>query len=163
MLAILAKFLKALNSEASPWQIGWAVGLGLLAGLLPFGLLSIVVLFIACVFTVNLTTFLVVWGLSGSFMLLVGGAVESLTWQYGQLSWLLNALAGSEFLQLLHLHHTQVLGGFILGLILLIPAAWLAAQLVLLYRQKFMASIQKLKVVQVLKASRFAQIYNRIS
>lgn len=163
MLAILAKFLKALNSEASPRQIGWAAGLGLLAGLLPFGLLSIGVLFIACIFTVNLSTFLVVWGLSGSLMLLAGEVVESLAWQYGQQSWLLNALAGSEFLQLLHLHHTQVLGALVLGLILLAPVTWLTAKCVMLYRKRIMTFIQKLKIVQVLKATRFAQIYNKIS
>ena len=41
MLPLLAKVLKVLNSEASPWQIGWAIALGLFVGILPFGLLTL--------------------------------------------------------------------------------------------------------------------------
>lgn len=163
MLTLLAKVLKVLNSEASPWQIGWAIGFGILAGLLPFGLLTLVILLIVCLFTVNLSTFLLVWGLSGGLMLIFGNALEAFTWQHAQNPGLLNLLAATETLQLLHLHHTQVLGAFVLGLILLLPLTWLGALLVRQYRVRVMVRVQKWKIVQALQASKLVQLYQDLS
>lgn len=163
MLTLFAKILKVLNSEDSPWQVGWAVGLGVLAGLLPFGLLTIAVLMVVCLFTINLSTFLVVWGVCGGLMLIFGDALEALTWQYAQNPAFLELLASAEILQLLHLHHTLVLGAFFLGLFLLLPLGWIAAFLVTQYRQHIMAKMRKWKVVQVLKASKLVQLYEKLN
>ena len=70
MLPLLAKVLKVLNSEASPWQIGWAIALGLFVGILPFGLLTLLLVLLVCLLTINLTTFILVWGLTEGLMLL---------------------------------------------------------------------------------------------
>lgn len=163
MLTVIAKVLKALNSEASPKQIGWGVAFGVMAGLMPFGLLTLIIIFIACIFTINLSTFLLSWGLSSAFSLVIGALIESLTWQYARHPGLLNLLSGSEALQVLHLHHTQVLGGFVLGLLLLLPVFWLVAKFVVVYRERVMSWVQKLRIVQVIKASKLAQIYNALS
>lgn len=163
MLTLLAKILKVLNSEASPWQIGWAIGFGLLAGLLPFGFLTLIILLIVCLFTINLSTFLLVWGVSGGLMLIFGSALESLTWQYARDPGLLNLLASTETLQLFHLHHTQVLGAFVLGILLLVPAAWLGTVLVKQYRLRLMSKFQQLKIVQLLNASKLVQLYQKLN
>lgn len=163
MLTILARILKVLNSEASPWQVGWAIALGLLAGLLPFGFLTLLILLIVCLFTINLSTFIVVWGLCGGLMFLFGDALEALTWQYAQSPGLLNLLASSEFLQLLHLHHTLVLGAFVLGMILLWPVAWLGSFLVQQYRRRLMMKMQQFKIVQMLKASKIVRLYEKLN
>lgn len=163
MLTLIAKVLRILNSESSPWQIGWAVGLGVLAGLLPFGLLTLLILLIVCLFTINLSTFLLVWGLCGGLMLIFGDALEAVTWQWAQQPGLLKLLASTETLQLLHLHHTLVLGAFALGLLLLVPLAWLTTLLVRQYRQRFMTRIRQLKIVQMLKATKLVQLYQKLS
>ncbi len=163
MLTLIVKLLKVLNSEDSPWQVGWAVAFGLLAGLLPFGLLTLLILLIVCLFTVNLTAFLLVWGLCGGLMLFFGDALEALTWQYAQQPGLLQLLASSEFLQLLHLHHTLVLGALVLGLLLMAPAAWLGSWLVTLYRRTIRSKIQHWKIVHALKASKLVQLYQKFS
>lgn len=163
MLTLLAKILKVLNSEASPWQIGWAIGFGLLAGLMPFGFLTLVILLIVCLFTVNLSTFLLVWGVSKGLMLIFGTALESLTWQYAQQPGLLNLLASVEALQLFHLHHTLVLGAFVMGVLLLVPVAWLGTVLVKQYRLRVMARIQQWKIVQLLNASKLVQLYQKLN
>ncbi|MEE2024221.1 TIGR03546 family protein [Alkalimonas mucilaginosa] len=163
MLTILARILKVLNSEASPWQIGWAVALGLCAGLLPFGLLTLLLLLIACLFTVNLSTFLLVWGFSKALLWLLAGRLEQLGWSFGQQEWLLSLLSNSETLQLLHLHHSLTLGGFLLSLILLWPIAWGSTRLVLKYRHVLMPHLSKWKVVQLLKASKLAQLYQKMN
>jgi uncharacterized protein (TIGR03546 family) len=163
MLTLLAKILKVLNSEASPWQIGWAIGFGLLAGLLPFGFLTLVILLVVCLFTVNLSTFLLVWGLCGGLMFIIGDTLEALAWQYAQQPGLLNLLASTEVLQLLHLHHTLVLGAFVIGVLLLVPVAWLGTVLVKQYRQRVMKKIQQWKIMQALNASKLIQLYQKLN
>ena len=162
MLTLFAKILKVLNSEASPWQIGWAIGLGLLAGLLPFGFLTLLILLIVCLFTINLSTFLLVWGVCSGLMFIFGDALEALTWQYAQQPGLLQLLASTETLQLLHLHHTLVLGAFVLGLLLLLPIAWLGSLLVTQYRLRVMSKLQKLRIVQMLNATKLVQLYQKL-
>ena len=163
MLTLFAKILKVLNSEDSPWQVGWAVGFGVLAGLMPFGLLTIVILLVVCFFTINLSTFLLVWGVCGGLMLIFSDALEALTWQHAQNPAFLELLASTETLQLLHLHHTLVLGAFLLGLFLLLPLGWISAFLVAQYRLRIMSKMRKWKVVQVLKASKLVQIYEKLN
>ena len=163
MLTLFAKILKVLNSEASPWQIGWAIGLGLLAGLLPFGFLTLLILLIVCLFTINLSTFLLVWGVCSGLMFIFGDALEALTWQYAQQPGLLQLLASTETLQLLHLHHTLVLGAFVLGLLLLLPIAWLCSLLVTQYRLRVMSKLQKLRIVQMLNATKLVQLYQKLN
>ncbi|MAD75493.1 MAG: TIGR03546 family protein [Rheinheimera sp.] len=163
MLTLFARILKVLNSEASPWQIGWAIGLGLLAGLLPFGILTLLIILLVCLFTVNLATFILVWGLCSGLMFIFGDSLEALTWQYAQSPALLQLLAQSETLQMLHLHHTLVLGAFVLGMLLLVPVAWLGTILVKQYRGRVMSKLQQWKVVQMLKASKLVQLYENLN
>lgn len=163
MLTLLAKILKVLNSQVSPWQIGWAIALGLFAGILPFGLLSLVIILVVCLFTINLSTFILVWGLTEGLMLLLASPLEQLTWRYGQQDSLLKLLANTETLQLLHLHHTLTLGAFVLGALLLLPVAWLSKTLVLQYRSKVMNSVEKWKLTQMLKASKLYALYEKLN
>ncbi|HEX5793894.1 MAG TPA: TIGR03546 family protein [Rheinheimera sp.] len=163
MLTLVAKMLKVLNSEASPWQIGWAIALGLFVGILPFGLLTLLIVLIVCLLTINLSTFIVVWGLTEGLMLLFAAPLERLTWQYAQNDSLLALLANTETLQLLHLHHTLTLGAFVLGAVLLLPVAWLGKTLVLQYRSRVMSSVEKWKLTQMLKASKLFALYEKLN
>lgn len=163
MLTLLAKILKVLNSQASPWQIGWAIALGLFAGILPFGLLTLLIVLLVCLLTINLSTFIVVWGLTEGLMLLVADPLERFTWQYAQNDSLLALLAGSETLQLFQLHHTLTLGAFVSGALLLVPVAWLAKVLVQQYRSRVMSSIEQWKIMQMLKASKLFALYEKLN
>lgn len=164
MVTLIAKLLKVLNSEASPWQIGWGVALGLMAGLLPFGLITLVVLLIACLFTINLTTFFVVWGATGGLMFIFGRQIEIFTWQVAhEQTWVLELLASTEILQVLHLHHTMVLGSFVMGLLLMIPVAFISVLLIKNYRLHLMTRMDKWKITQALKASKFFKLYESLN
>jgi uncharacterized protein (TIGR03546 family) len=163
MLTMLAKILKVLNSQVSPWQIGWAIALGLFAGILPFGLLTLIIILIVCLLTINLSTFIVVWGLTKGLMLLLADPLENLTWQYAQNDTLLKLLANTETLQLLHLHHTLTLGAFVLGAVLVVPVAWLSKVLVMQYRGRVMSSVEKWKLTQMLKASKLFALYEKLN
>lgn len=163
MLTILAKILKVLNSAASPWQIGWAIALGLFVGILPFGLLTLLIVLVVCLLTINLSTFLLVWGLTEGLMLVFATPLEQLTWRHAQNDGLLKLLADTEVLQLMHLHHTLTLGAFVLGSMLLIPVAWLSTVLVRQYRSRVMTNVQKWKLMQMLKASKLYALYETMN
>lgn len=163
MLTLLAKILKVLNSAASPWQIGWAIALGLFAGILPFGLLTLLIVLIVCLLTINLSAFILVWGLTEGLMLLFAAPLEQLTWRLAQHDSLLTLLANTEFLQLLHLHHTLTLGAFVLGTLLLFPVAWLSTSLVRQYRSRIMARLQQWKLMQMLKATKLYTLYEKMN
>lgn len=163
MLTILAKILKVLNSAASPWQIGWAIALGLFVGILPFGLLTLLIVLVVCLLTINLSTFLLVWGLTEGLMLVFATPLEQLTWRHAQSEGLLKLLADTEVLQLMHLHHTLTLGAFVLGSMLLIPVAWLSTVLVRQYRSRVMTNVQKWKLMQMLKASKLYALYETMN
>ena len=163
MLTILAKILKVLNSAASPWQIGWAIALGVFIGILPFGLLTLLILLVVCLLTINLSTFLLVWGLTEGLMLLFASPLEQLTWDLARQEGLLQLLANTEFLQLLHLHHTLTLGAFVLGMMLLWPVAWISTVLVRQYRSHIMSNVEKWKLMQMLKASKLYSLYQNMN
>ena len=163
MLTMLAKILKVLNSQVSPWQIGWAIALGLFVGILPFGLLTLLLVLLVCLLTVNLSIFIVTWGLTEGLMLLFAEPLEQLTWQYAQNDALLRFLANNETAQLLHLHHTLTLGAFILGVVLAFPIAWCSKMLVLQYRSRIMSNVEKWKVTQMLKASKLFSLYEKLN
>lgn len=163
MLTTVAKILKVLNSQASPWQIGWAVALGLFCGILPFGPLTLLILLLVCLLTVNLSVYFVVWALTEGLMLLLAQPLEQLTWHYARNDSLLQFLAASETAQFLHLHHTLTLGAFVLGLLLLVPLAWLSQLLVRQYRSRVMSSVEKWKLMQMLKASKLYALYEKLN
>ena len=71
-MQLLAKLLKALNSDDSPWQLAFGVMLGMIMGLTPFlGLHSIIILFIVLFLRVNLSTFLLAYALFSGLTLML--------------------------------------------------------------------------------------------
>ena len=59
MIAMLAKLLKALNSDSAPGQIALAFALGLITGLTPLcSLHNLIVVFFACIIRLNFSAFL---------------------------------------------------------------------------------------------------------
>ena len=164
MLTFLAKLLSALNSEASPGQEAFAFALAMIVGFTPFwSFINLFVLLIALLLRINFSAF--IFGVM--VFSLVGYAVDPLSARLGE-TLLLNpdlretwtAMYQNEWLRILAFNNTVTLGGLIIGLIALIPVTVASRLLVLQYRHRFMAWINKLKVVQMLKASKFYHLYN---
>ena len=64
MLTILAKLLKALNSETSAWALALAVVLGMFMGITPLWRIhNLIILLAALIFRVNLSLFIVSFGI----------------------------------------------------------------------------------------------------
>ena len=164
MLTFLAKLLSALNSEASPGQVAFAFALGMIVGFTPFwSFLNLFVLLIALMVRINFSAF--IFGVM--VFSLLGYALDPVSIHIGE-TLLLNpdlrdtwtSLYQNEWLRISAFNNTLTLGGLLLALVALIPVTVISRLLVIQYRHRFMAWMNKLKVVQMLKASKFYALYN---
>lgn len=162
-MLILAKLLKALHSDAGPWQLAFGIMLGMMMGLTPFYRLhNILILFIVLFFRVNLATFLLSFGVFSilAFLLdpLMMGIGEALLVNEG-LSGLWTALYNTGIGRLSQFYNTLTIGSLLFS-ILLAPFVLFASKILIIqYRKRFLAWIEKLKVIQFIKGSRVYQIF----
>lgn len=163
MLTLLAKLLAALNSESSPRQIALALALAMIVGFTPFlSLHNLLILLLAFVIKVNLSAFFVGLTLFSALGMLAGGFFAGIGEQilHAQgLESLWTALYQFTWFKLAHFHHTLTLGGLAVAVALFAPVMLLGQWLILRYRVHFKTFIEKFKIVQTLKGSRFYQAY----
>lgn len=167
MLSILAKLLKALNSEASPWQIALALCFALIVALTPtLSWHNAIVLLLALVIRVNLSAFFV----GTAVFSILALAIDPLSASLGER--LLNAPELQAFWTDLYQHpfwrisgfnHTLVLGGLVVSLLAFLPLFFIARILVMQYREKLLIWVEKLWIAKFIKGSKFYNIYMKIA
>lgn len=168
MLTMLAKLLKALNSESAPWQIALALALSMIIGLTPlWSLHNLVILLLAMIIRVNLSAFFLgILVFTGIGMALVDPwsiqlGDELLTRPDLQTLW--TELYAQDFWRMLAFNHTLTLGGVCLALIAFIPVFVISLILVRVYRERVLNWVNKLKITQMLKASTFYSLYQKFA
>ena len=157
----LAKFLKILNSETNPWQIALALMFGMMVGLTPiFRLHNLVILFVVLFFRINIASFLVATalfsGLAYAFdplMLQLGESVLTNSSFSGVWQSFYNTSLG----RLSQFNHTLTMGSLLVSVLCAPVLLLLSKYLIVQYREKLLARINKLQVVRVLKASTLFQ------
>ena len=167
MLSMLANLLKALNSESAPGQISLAFVFAMLVAFTPmWSFHNLVLLLLVLVLRTNISGFLV--GLA--FFSLIALLVDPLSVRIGEAvltnpDWreFWTSLYQSEFWRMTAFNNTLTMGGLILGLACA-PVLFVVSNLLIRqYRQHIMATIDKLKIVQALKASNFYRIYQSLA
>lgn len=167
MIGMLAKLLKALNSDSAPGQIALAFALALVAGLTPlFSLHNVIILLIACVIRINFGAFL----LGTLFFSGVAYLVDPFSISLGE-SILMNPAAQNMFTELYQsdfwratrFNNTLVMGSLVISLIAFIPVLLITRWGITAYRHKLMAWVDKLKITKVLKASKFYKVYQALA
>lgn len=123
-LSVFFKLIRAVLSEASPWQVAWGFGLGMVLGLTPFWAQSLLVLLLTLALRVNFASVLAAWFLVGLISLPLAPWLATLgeawlTHPAWQSLW--TALYQSRVWQLLHFHHTLTLGSLLVALVCLLP------------------------------------------
>ena len=167
MLTMLAKLLKALNSEASPAQISLAFVLGMILGLTPlWSLHNVVVIFLALIIRVNFTAFLLAFAVFSGLAYLLDPVFiklgESLLTNQDLLAtW--KSMYVSEVWRVTKFNNTLVLGSFVISLLSVIPAFFIFNYLIRQYRDKIFAAVQKSRMMHMLKANKLYKIYNALS
>lgn len=167
MLTIIAKILKALNSEQSPAQLALAIILAMIVGFTPLlSLHNLFIVFLVLFFRVNLGIFII----SYPIWAMLGWLLSPLFNEVG--TWLLNAesmhVMWQSFFNTLpgrwsNFYFTGVTGGIaislILGIILYPILVWMIQQ----YRQQVYHKIKSSKWMVAFKATHFWKIYEKIS
>lgn len=166
MLTLLAKLLKALNSEASPSQISLAFVLGMILGYTPlWSAHNIIIVLLALVLRINLTGFILAWGVFSGFAYLLDPVFialgESLLTN-PDLKAIWSSLYVSEVWRVTRFNNTLVLGSLVVSLALALPMFFVFNFLIRQYRDRIFAWVQKSRVMQMLKANKFYRIYNSL-
>jgi uncharacterized protein (TIGR03546 family) len=161
VLAQLFKLLKAINSDAKPWQISLGLALGLVAGLLPvYTPTLLVIVFFACVLRINVASFLLSFSFFSGFAWLFDQSIltagESILYAAQWQPYFITAYAHDGLL-FLQFNHTQVMGAWALSM-LLFPLSFLLAQFFILsYRESFLVWIKNTKAIRLLGMNKWYQ------
>ncbi|WP_290878228.1 TIGR03546 family protein [Gracilimonas sp.] len=167
IMRYFAKLVKALASEASPSQIAGGIILGMIIGLTPFfSFHNLFIITLILILKVNIGMALL------AFLVFSGVAflADPLFHNFG--IWLLELesmqqtwtnMYNNEWWALTKFYNTVVIGSFVTALVLCIPAFPLLKYGVVQYRKHIHARIQKWKLVQAFKSTRFYSIYQTVS
>lgn len=166
MLSLIAKFLKVLNSDASPGQVALGFAFALFVGLTPFfSLHNLIILFFVSVIRVNLSAFF----LASAVFTLLAYLLDPVSISIGES--LLNnpdlvqtwtALYQSDVWRAFKFNHTLLLGSVVLALILFLPVLIVGRVMISLYRDRLMVWFEKLKISKLVKASKFYKVYEKL-
>ncbi len=166
-LKILKKFLKILNSDANPAQVAAGFAFGSVIGLTPFwSLHNAVVWILILLLRVHISSALV----STALFSVVGFFIDPLadTVGYliladlGLLHGVWTALYNMPIVPFTHFNNTVVMGSLVISLVLFIPIMFLMKRFVIVYRARLRQRLEKIKVFQILKASKLYQWYESL-
>jgi uncharacterized protein (TIGR03546 family) len=167
MLRAIRKLLHVLNSEAEPGQISLALAFALITGLTPlWSLHNLAVLLLVLVLRVNLSAFLLgTVFFSGLAYLLdpffhrLGLAILTAP----SLEGVLTALYNSTLWRIERFNNSIVMGSLLVSLALFVPTVLALNWAIRQYRARVLARVKRLRVVQALTATKFAQMYRSYS
>jgi uncharacterized protein (TIGR03546 family) len=156
-LKILKKIIVLFESDISPSQIAWGFALGAVLGLVPSFFLKILLFIVIMLFRVNLSSAFIGIALFS----IIGFFIDPLLDKIGYLV-LVDVSALKSFYTWLYnlpvvpftkFNNTVVTGGFIVGLILIIPNGIFAKKFLVYYRQNYRDKVSKLKLIKFLSTT----------
>ncbi len=159
-LNFIIKFFKALRTGDSPGQVSAGFSLGFAIGLMPFFTLhSLLLWLVLLLFNVNLAAGFVAMMLTSLLAVLFDPFFHDLGFfLLAQIPGLHNfweMLYNLPIAPLTKFYNTVVMGSMASALVLFVPVYLAMKKLVIIYRDKFAEHVQKLKIVQAVKASSF--------
>jgi len=168
LLKFLSKLILILREGASPAQIAGGLTLGMSLGLMPLlNLYSFFILLLLLLLNVNLSIAIFSWTVFGLFSYLLDPIFHDIGYfflvEVPSLRNFWTTLYNIPIIPFTHFNNTVVLGSFIVSLVLSIPLFLLARIGVIQYRTQLDTKIQKLKIVQMIKASKLYGLYDYIS
>jgi uncharacterized protein (TIGR03546 family) len=167
MIKMIAKLFKVINSETDPGQISLALCLAMVAGLTPlYSLHNLLIFLLVLLLRVNLSAFIL--GLTfftGIAYLLdpvfhrVGLGILTA----GALNGLWTVFYNITLLRLAKFNNSIVMGSLVCAVIAFVPLYMLLNLIIQRYREHILAWVQKTRIMQLLKASKFYSVYQAVS
>ncbi len=166
-IKIFARLLKVLNSEANPAQISLAFSFSMISGFLPFfSPVNFIVLLVVFILRVNLSAYLIGTAVfSGIAYLLeplfhkIGLALLTT----GPLEELWTAMYNSSIWRIQRFNNSVVMGSFVVAVLSFFPLLLLSNAAIRRYRERVLGWVRKTRLVQAITASRFYEIYEKVS
>ena len=154
MIKSIAKLIIAVNSNTRPLEIGFGIGLGVMLGLMPGGNLSwYLLLLLFLLLRVNIPAMLLSLGIMKIFAPLadqglhrVGEAIL----RAPSFSGIFTRLYNMPIIPFSNFNSTTLMGAFLVGLLLLLPIAFLTKILVQRYRDTLLPKIRNSKLMKAL-------------
>lgn len=167
MLTLLAKLLKVLNSDDSPSQLALAICLAAMIGIIPLNTpLAIFLLFIVCLVRVNLSLFLMSWGLFTLIAYLIDPASHALglyLLETPSLNNLWQTAYNTSFWRLLGFNNTVILGSSVLALLLSLPLFFISRLLIGQYRSHILRWVKQTRLANWLNGGKLISLYQRLN
>ena len=166
MLDQIFKLLKILNSEQEPVHLSLGFAFAMVVGFTPvFSLHNLLVLLLILVLRVNLSAFFLGW----AFFSALGYLLDPLFHQIGmtilqapQLQNLWTDWYNSAFWRLTLFNNSIVMGSVVSAMLLFMPMLLLGNLLIRRYRDVVLVWLRKLRIVQILKASKWVKRYQAL-
>ena len=167
ILRYVTKILKALSSEASPWQIAGGFVLGMIIGLTPFfSFHNLIILILIIIIKVNFGMVIL------AFIIFSGIAYLADPFFHNFGVWLLEnesyqsfwiKMYNNEWWAMTRFYNTVVIGSFFSAVLLSIPMFPGMIIFVKRYRKHIHERVQKWKVVKALKGTKVYSIYQTVN
>ncbi|MCF8261666.1 MAG: TIGR03546 family protein [Melioribacteraceae bacterium] len=167
-LELLAKLIKVLRSGDTPEKIAWGFCFGMILGLTPLlSLHNLIIILILIVVNVNLATAIFSFILFSAFAYLFDPLFHSFGYfllvDLTSLRDFYTTISHSPIIGASRFNNTVVMGSLVVSIILFVPMYFLVKRGVLSYREKLEPKFQKLKIVQVIKGSKFYELYDKVN
>lgn len=167
MLGFFAKLVSILNSETASWQISLAACFALIVGLTPVASLhNLLVLFFLLLLRVNISSFLFAFVFFSGLSFLLDPLFHSMgkvILESGAMQDMWTSFYNNPFMRLTRFNNTIVMGSLSFSLLLFIPAFFVFKYLIEKYRETVLQKIRNTKIMQLLKATKFYKIYEKVS
>ena len=164
MLTILVKLFKALNSEQSLNQLAMAISLAIIMGFTPLiSLHNLIIVLIALWFRVNLSLLIVSYPLFALLGYLLSPVFESIGLNILQMPSLLpvwESFFNTLFGRWSNFYYAGVMGSFMVGVVAAVLLFPLVKYAIVAYREKWLLRFNQFKIMKMLKASKFWQLYS---
>ncbi|MBN1408260.1 MAG: TIGR03546 family protein [Calditrichaceae bacterium] len=166
-LEILAKLFKILRAEDTPNQIASGFFLGMIIGLTPFLTVhNMIIILLIFIFKVNAGSALFAVALFSGFAYILDPIFHSFGYyilvDMTSLHGFLVTLFNIPIVALSRYNNTVVMGSLLVSILLILPVFFFMKYFVKYYREHIDAKLQKLKIVQIVKGSKFYKIYEKI-
>ncbi len=167
MIRGIAKLLRVLNSETEPGQISLGFCLSMIAGFTPFySLHNLLVLFLLLAIRVNISAFI----LGLAFFSAIGYILDPLFHSIGlymltmdSLQGLWTSLYNSMIWRIERFNNTVVMGSLVSSLAFVVPLYIVSNLAIMRYREHVLKWVEKTRLMQAFKATRFYHIYRSLS
>lgn len=167
MITLIAKLLKMLNAETAPSQISLGVCFAMIMGLTPLGSLhNLLVLLLVLILRVNLSAFILSWGLFSGIAYLLDPVFHVLGYKIltlSALNGLWTSLYNIPIFRLAGFNNSIRMGSLVVAAVLFIPLLLALNLLIRQYQERILAWVKKTKLAEILNSSRLVSVYRTLT